>query len=102
MVLTDCLHNATTYVTTTEGTLLMPSNGCYTWGPYDVTNDAYTVTFTADVTDSADFAGEMVTNTVDVTADNADDVCDKAVFTIEAADVDYYIYLPLVMRNAGG
>ncbi len=66
VVLTDPLPSAVSFITQSEGTLLVPQpldNTIYQWGPWDVAaQTAYTITFTANVTGNVAFAGQIITN----------------------------------------
>jgi uncharacterized repeat protein (TIGR01451 family) len=99
VVMTDPLPTGVTFgawVAQGGGTVNLPLQ-TVTWGPADVApGGAYTLVFTAQVTGSADFAGETVANVAYVGAANALGVDDSASFVVEGAQT---IYLPLVMRN---
>jgi uncharacterized repeat protein (TIGR01451 family) len=97
VVMSDILPSAVSFGDHLQGTALLPlPDNTYQWGPYDVAaHTAYTITFTADITSSEDFAGQTVTNIAYVTAVDTNPVSGSASFTIEG---DYFIYLPLVMK----
>jgi uncharacterized repeat protein (TIGR01451 family) len=79
-----------------EGTVNLPLQ-TVTWGPADVVaGDAYTLAFTAQVTESASFAGATIVNVAYVTAANAVPVDDDASFAVESTR---RIYLPLIVRD---
>jgi uncharacterized repeat protein (TIGR01451 family) len=96
VVLTDVLPSGVTFDTgILTGSLELPAPDTLSWGPWDVeTGTAYTLKFTALVTDSPSFAGRPVTNRVDYTSENAGTGASRATFTIQG----YSIYLPLLKR----
>jgi uncharacterized repeat protein (TIGR01451 family) len=66
------------------------------WGPHDVdAHHAYTIRFTADVTNSTSFYLQTVVNTATIAALDADPTQGATSFRIAGLPV----YLPLVMRN---
>jgi uncharacterized repeat protein (TIGR01451 family) len=68
------------------------------WGPWDIPADtAYTIAFTATVSDDGACAGSTVTNTAYFVSDNAGADFAQAVFTI-AQGVNR-VFLPVVLRN---
>lgn len=98
VVMTDILPSGVSFGGHVQGSALLPlPDNVYQWGPYDVAaHTAYTITFTADVTSSTDFAGDTVVNIAYVAAANADSDTDPASFTIVGG---FDVYLPLVLRN---
>ena len=116
VVMTDVLPSAVTFgswisyggtVILPPGTILLPPPGSLflpstvVWAPGDLpAGGVVTLTFTALVTTTADFAGATVVNTADVVADNASPASDSVSFVIESGEVVYRIFLPLVLRNA--
>jgi uncharacterized repeat protein (TIGR01451 family) len=103
IVITDLLPDALMYgAQVSAGTAIMPQPGnVLQWGPASLpAQDAFTVIFTAIVTDTATFAGQDVVNQATFTATNhAPGVSNSITFTISATS-DYRIYLPLIARNA--
>jgi uncharacterized repeat protein (TIGR01451 family) len=99
VVMTDPLPAPVSFGSQVQGSALLPlAGGVYQWGPYDVAaHTAYTITFTAELTDSADFAGQTVTNTAYAGAANAALASGDASFTVEGKA---RIYLPLVARDS--
>jgi uncharacterized repeat protein (TIGR01451 family) len=99
VVMTDPLPSAVSFGDQLQGEALLPLlDNVYQWGPYDVAaHTAYTITFTADVTSSADFAGDTVVNIAYVSAANANPDTDAANFIIAGGSLE--VYLPLVLRN---
>jgi uncharacterized repeat protein (TIGR01451 family) len=67
-----------------------------TWGPFDVgAHTAYTLSFTANVTENIGFAGQVIVNTAHFTAaGNVSGVSNYITFFIESA-----IHLPAVLRQ---
>ena len=96
--MTDILPSGVSFGSHIEGSALLPlPDNVYRWGPYDVAaHTAYTITFTAGVTTTSDFAGRSVTNIVYVADDYAGSDSDSVSFTIVG---DFDVYLPLVLRN---
>jgi uncharacterized repeat protein (TIGR01451 family) len=99
VVLTDPLPAAVSFGSQVQGSALLPlAGGVYQWGPYDVAaHTAYTIKFTAEVTDSAGFVGQTVTNVAYASAANAALTSGDASFTIEGKT---HIYLPVVLRSS--
>jgi uncharacterized repeat protein (TIGR01451 family) len=99
VVMTDPLPSAVSFGDHLQGSALLPlPDNVYQWGPYDVAaHTAYTITFTAEVTSSTDFAGDTIVNIAYITAANADPDTDPASFTIAGGGFD--VYLPLVLRD---
>ncbi len=69
------------------------------WGPWDIPGDtAYTLAFTATVTDDSACASAPVTNTAYFASTNAGADAAQAVFTVAEPPVNR-IFLPLVLRD---
>ena len=91
-VMTDPLPSGVTFGSQSEGSAIVPPPGSalfplpdntYGWGPYDLAaHTAYTITFTVNVTTSADFYGTTIVNTAYVDAANSDPASDDASFTV--------------------
>lgn len=98
VVMTDPLLAGVSFGSQSKGSALIALPGIiYQWGPYDVAaRTAYTVAFTANVTDSRAFAGSTITNSAYIAASNAVPVDDSDSFTIAGG---FYIYLPVVLRS---
>ncbi|MCP4542734.1 MAG: DUF11 domain-containing protein [Chloroflexi bacterium] len=96
VVMTDILPPAMTFrnwVVAGGATVTMQT---VEWGPQDIApNAAYTVSFTADITDSTSFAGQTITNTVYATAANAGPVEDSDSFSAGL----FSVYLPVVLKD---
>ncbi|MCP4537843.1 MAG: tandem-95 repeat protein, partial [Chloroflexi bacterium] len=109
VVLTDPLPSAVTFDDWVMygGSAMLPPPGTVNlppvtveWSPGDIAaGTAYTLSFTANVITDTQFAGDTVVNTAYVIADNADLDSDSVSFRIEGGES--YIYLPLILRNAG-
>ncbi len=85
-----------------QGSAKMPVGDVITWTSSLIgAEDAYTFVFTATatVTETGTTLPPQVRNTAHFNSDNAGSGCDDAIF--ETAE-EYYIYLPLVVRNFGG
>ncbi len=98
VVMTDPLPTAITFGTQSEGSALLALPGnVYQWGPWDVAaRDSYTIAFTAIITGNDDFAGDTITNSAYTSADNASSDSDDAILNTKG---DFYIYLPVVLKN---
>jgi uncharacterized repeat protein (TIGR01451 family) len=98
-VMTDPLPSGVTFAAWVEqglGTVDVPLR-TVEWGPADIAaHTAYSISFAARVTDSADFAGQTITNVVYATAANADPADDWISLPIRKQPS---IYLPLVLRD---
>jgi uncharacterized repeat protein (TIGR01451 family) len=104
VVITDNLPALVTfggYVSNDGGTARLPGPaGTITWTNSVSVGASYSLVFTATVTSGTAFYGTDVTNVAYFTSTNAGSGHDDAVFTIEGGL--YYIFLPLVTRNATG
>ena len=111
VVMTDPLPTEVTFQhwISDDGTILLPPPSTVTillpdttptirWAPGDIAaSKAVTLTFAVQVKEDDVYAGETVTNHIDVTGDNANAATAEVEFDIDAEQS--FIYLPLVVRD---
>ena len=111
VVMTDPLPTEVTFQhwISDDGTILLPPPSTVTillpdttptirWAPGDIAaSKAVTLTFAVQVKEDDVYAGETVTNRIEVTGDNANAATAEVEFAIKAEES--FIYLPLVVRD---
>ncbi len=103
ILLTDTLPTGVTFSAFVDNDGLAVENaGVITWSGDLEAGEEIVIVFTVTVDADDDLQGETITNTVAFTSSNAGDGAANAAFTIAAGTTtDYFIFLPLVMRNFG-
>ncbi len=108
VVMTDPLPTEVTFQhwISDDGSIFLPPPATVTilqpaiirWEPGDIAaSEAVTLTFAVQVKEDDVYAGETVTNHIDVTGDNANAATAEVEFAIKAEES--FIYLPLVVRD---
>ncbi len=84
VTLTDVLPSGVVFKTgIMTGSVILPAPDTLVWGPWDMAaREAYTISFTANVTDDVAYYGHTITNTVAYTSANAGGGIAKASFDI--------------------